>query len=53
MAEALEQRFGVPLENNMAEQLKGIADQLISEYWTEHKRDICDIIDGRLSGGRR
>ena len=53
VAEALEQRFGMPLGNNMAEQLKGIADQLISEYWTEHKRDICDIIDGRLSGGRR
>ena len=51
VAEALEQRFGMPLGNNMAEQLKGIADQLISEYWTEHKRDICDIVDGSLLEG--
>ena len=51
VAEALEQRFGISPENNMAEQFKGIAAQLISEYWTEHKRDICDIVDGSLLEG--
>ncbi len=46
VAQALTERFGVPPENNLAEQLESIAAQLVSEYWVEHKRDILDIVDG-------
>ena len=46
VVQALTERFGVPPENNLAEQLESIAAQLVSEYWVEHKQDILDIVDG-------
>ena len=43
---ALEQRYGVPLRTNIEEQLETIAMQLVDEYWTDHQRDVLDIVDG-------
>ena len=43
---ALEQRYGVPLRTNIEEQLETIAVQLVDEYWTDHQRDVLDIVDG-------
>ena len=48
---ALEQRFGVPPEHNLADQLESIAAQLAGAYWVEHKRDILDIVDGSFLEG--
>ena len=48
---ALEQRFGVQPEHNLADQLETIAAQLVSEYWVEHKQDILDIVDGSFLEG--
>ena len=48
---ALEQRFGVQPEHNLADQLEAIAAQLVSEYWVEHKQDILDIVDGSFLEG--
>ena len=46
MAQALTERFGVPPENNLAEQLESIAAQLVSEYWVEHKRTFSTSLTG-------
>ena len=43
---ALEQRYGVPLRTSIEEQLETIAMQLVDEYWTDHRRDVLDIVDG-------
>ena len=51
VAQALAERFGVPPEASLAEQLEKIAVLLTDEYWTEYRQDILDIVDGSLLEG--
>jgi len=51
VAAALEQRFGVPGEHDLAEQLAQIAAKLAEEYWGEHQEDIRCIVDGSFLEG--
>ena len=46
VSDALERRFGVGSEGDLAGQLGAIASQLANDYWQEHSRDILDSIDG-------
>ena len=43
---ALEQRFGVSGENELADQMERVAAQLVDEYWHDNWRDIVGIVDG-------
>ena len=46
VSDALERRFGVGSEGDLAGQLGAIASRLANDYWQEHSRDILDSIDG-------
>ena len=41
---ALEQYYGVPADNGLADQFEGIASLLAKEYWNDHRRDILGIV---------
>ena len=47
----LTEQYDVPQDGGIIAQFERVADKLALEYWTEQKRDICDIIaDSFLSG---
>ena len=47
----LTEQYDVPTDEGIIAQFERVADKLALEYWTEQKRDICDIIaDSFLSG---
>ena len=47
----LTEQYDVPADEGIIAQFERVADKLALEYWTEQKRDICDIIaDLFLSG---
>ena len=47
----LTEQYDVPADEGIIAQFERVADKLALEYWTEQKRDICDIIaDSFLSG---
>ena len=47
----LTEQYDIPQDGGIIAQFERIADKLALEYWTEQKRDICDIIaDSFLSG---
>ena len=47
----LTKQYDVPQDGGIIAQFERVADKLALEYWTEQKRDICDIIaDSFLSG---
>ena len=47
----LNEQYGVPQDGGIIAQFERIADKLALEYWTEQKRDICDIVaDSFLNG---
>ena len=41
---ALEQRYGIPYENDLGEQLERIAEKLVTEYWNDNGEDVLDIL---------
>ena len=47
----LNEQYDVPQDGGIIAQFERVADKLALEYWTEQKRDICDIVaDSFLSG---
>ena len=47
----LTEQYDVPQDGGIIAQFERVADKLALEYWSEQKRDICDIIaDSFLSG---
>ena len=47
----LTEQYDIPQDGGIIAQFERVADKLTLEYWTEQKRDICDIIaDSFLSG---
>ena len=47
----LNEQYGVSADEGIIAQFERVADKLALEYWTEQKRDICDIVaDSFLSG---
>ena len=47
----LTEQYDIPQDGGIIAQFERVADKLALEYWTEQKRDICDIIaDSFLSG---
>ena len=47
----LTEQYDVPQDSGIIAQFERVADKLALEYWTEQKRDICDIVaDSFLSG---
>ena len=47
----LTEQYGIPQDGGIIAQFERVADKLALEYWTEQKRDICDIVaDSFLSG---
>ena len=47
----LTEQYDVPADEGIIAQFERVADKLALEYWTEQKRDICDIIaDSFLNG---
>ena len=44
MTSALEQRYGIPYENDLGEQLERIAEKLVTEYWNDNGEDVLDIL---------
>ena len=47
----LTEQYDVPADEGIIAQFERVADKLALEYWSEQKRDICDIIaDSFLSG---
>lgn len=43
---ALERRFDVASQGDLADQLEAIAAQLVNEYWQDNQYDILGIVDG-------
>ena len=43
---ALERRFDVASQGDLADQLETIAAQLVNEYWQDNQYDILGIVDG-------
>ena len=43
---ALERRFDVAPQGDLADQLETIATQLVNEYWQDNQYDILGIVDG-------
>lgn len=43
---ALERRFDVASQGDLADQLETIATQLVNEYWQDNQYDILGIVDG-------
>lgn len=41
---ALERAYDIPASGSLPEQLEKIAAKLAGEYWTEHQRDVLDIV---------
>ena len=47
----LTEQYDVPQDGGIIAQFERVADKLALEYWSEQKRDICDIVaDSFLSG---
>ena len=47
----LTEQYDVPQDGGIIVQFERVADKLALEYWSEQKRDICDIVaDSFLSG---
>ena len=47
----LTEQYDIPQDGGIIAQFERIADKLALEYWTEQKRDICDIVaDSFLNG---
>ena len=47
----LTEQYDVPADEGIIAQFERVADKLALEYWSEQKRDICDIVaDSFLSG---
>ena len=47
----LTEQYDIPQDGGIIAQFERIADKLALEYWSEQKRDICDIVaDSFLSG---
>ena len=47
----LNEQYDVPQNGGIIAQFERVADKLALEYWTEQKRDICDIVaDSFLDG---
>ena len=47
----LTKQYDVPQDGGIIAQFERVADKLALEYWTEQKRDICDIVaDSFLNG---
>ena len=47
----LTEQYDVPQDGGIIAQFERVADKLALEYWTEQKRDICDIVaDSFLNG---
>ena len=47
----LEETYDIPQDGGIIAQFERVADKLALEYWSEQKRDICDIVaDSFLSG---
>ena len=47
----LNEQYGVSADEGIIAQFERVADKLALEYWTEQKRDICDIVaDSFLNG---
>ena len=47
----LNEQYDVPQDGGIIAQFERVADKLALEYWTEQKRDICDIVaDSFLNG---
>ena len=47
----LTEQYDIPQDGGIIAQFERVADKLALEYWTEQKRDICDIVaDSFLSG---
>ena len=47
----LTEQYDVPADEGIIAQFERVADKLVLEYWTEQKRDICDIVaDSFLNG---
>ena len=47
----LEETYDIPQDGGIIAQFERVADKLALEYWTEQKRDICDIVaDSFLNG---
>lgn len=44
VANMLEQYYGVPAVNGLADQFEGVASLLAKEYWNDHRRDILGIV---------
>ena len=44
VGDMLEQYYGVPAANGLADQFEGIASLLAKEYWNDHRRDILGIV---------
>ena len=40
----LNEQYDVPQDGGIIAQFERVADKLALEYWTEQKRDICDIV---------
>ena len=47
----LTEQYDIPADEGIIAQFERVADKLALEYWTEQKRDICDIVaDSFLNG---
>ena len=47
----LEETYDIPQDGGIIAQFERVADKLALEYWSEQKRDICDIVaDSFLNG---
>ena len=47
----LTEQYDIPQDGGIIAQFERVADKLALEYWTEQKRDICDIVaDSFLNG---
>ena len=42
----IEQRYGVPAQGDLAQQLADLAGRLTEDYWLDNRRDILRIVDG-------
>ena len=42
----IEQRYGVPAQGDLVQQLADLAGRLTEDYWLDNRRDILRIVDG-------
>ncbi len=48
---ALENGYDTPASGGLVRQIHIVANQLAQNYWLDHQREICDIVDGSFLEG--